>query len=251
MSENQYTFEDKKLQEDEVFSRLNEIFRYAHVGKSVNGVTHDINNFLGAVMAYTELIGLDEGLCENSRNMLEDVVEGVARCSQMLGNLTALARKDLNTSSIIDISELIHRAVGILDYSFKVDQIRLERQVDPNLPSICGETPRLQLSLGYILVNAQESLAETNDKRIRITASRVNNGISISIWNSSLPVAEDTKKTMFNPFFSTKTGSHLGMGLYMAKEILDEHGGSLTYDDQEGFVLFIPLETSFHPKQSI
>ncbi len=251
MSENQYIFNDTKLQEAEVLSRLNEIIRYAHVGISVNGVTHDINNFLGAVMAYTELISLDEGLCENSRNMLEDVIEGVVRCSQMLGNLTALARKDLNTSSIIDISELIHRALGILDYGFKVDQIRLERQVESNLPSICGETPRLQLCLGYILVNAQEALAASKDKRIRITATRINNGVKIAIWNSSLPVPEENKETMFKLFFTSKTGPHLGLGLNMAQTILVEHGGTLSYDDKEGFILFIPLETTFHPKPMV
>ncbi|NIA16378.1 MAG: hypothetical protein GWP08_20145, partial [Nitrospiraceae bacterium] len=61
------------------------LFRYGQVGRCVSSVTHDVNNVLGAIQAYSELLDLDENLSDESRRMTMQIGEGVAKCSALLG----------------------------------------------------------------------------------------------------------------------------------------------------------------------
>lgn len=248
MNQDEFVLGHEKLQDGAIQARLEELVRFAQVGSIVNGVTHDINNFLGAMMAYAEMISLDEGISEQSRSMLEDIIGSVRRSSQLLGQLTAIARPDLKSTAIIAPGALLQQAIELRNYSFKVEQIAVVQAVDRDLPSICGESARLQLCLDYLLSNAFEAVAGRTEqpRKIWIAAHRHENGIRIIFWNSNLPLgSEQINEKIFQPFYTTKTGPHLGLGLPFAKQIAQEHGGELEYVEDTGFILYLPQKTPF------
>ncbi len=234
-----------RLQDPSVRLRLEELFRFAQVGDHVNGVTHDINNFLGAMMAYTELVGMDEGLSDQSRKMMENVMTSVRRSSQLLGQLTAIARPNLHTTSIFDLADLLRCALEIRDYDFNIAQVHTTLEVDERIPSLCGEVARMQLCIGYLLSNAFEAVRPLENREIRIQATRHDEIIRIVIWNSELDILTELREKIFQPFFTTKTGQHLGLGLYCAQQIAREHGGDIRYEPDAGFLLEIPVMTPF------
>src|SRR5262245_43473890 len=71
---------------------LDDAFHLAQIGKCVDGAAHDLNNFLGAVLAYNELILMEEGIDPNTRRMLEECSVATRKASHLVATLTILAR---------------------------------------------------------------------------------------------------------------------------------------------------------------
>lgn len=227
-------------------ARLMDLFRYAEVGRCVNGVTHDVNNFLGVIMAYAELLMLEENLADEARRMLGDIIDGVTKCSRLINGVTTIARKDKASVSMTDVGGVVAITLDLRDYAFRSIQIAQERDIAPGLPSILADMPKLQMAVTYLLLNAQESLeASQAPKRVRVRVYAADGGVAVSVWDSGPIVPEDQRDRVFEPFFTTKTTPHLGLGLTMARHIAEMHDGSVSYSPQEGFVLFLPYENHF------
>ena len=82
------TIDQIDLNTDAGREKLTLLFRYAQIGRCVNSVTHDVNNYLGAIMAYAELIGLDAQLPDDSQRMIGEIVSAVRKSSDLINNLT-------------------------------------------------------------------------------------------------------------------------------------------------------------------
>ncbi len=223
--------------------RVDKLYRYAQVGLCVNGVTHDVNNFLGAMMAYAELVSLDEGLSEESRRMLNEIVSGATRCSALVNSLTDVARPERGSVSLVNVPNLLNRALILREYAMRTVGIKLERQVAEAGPSIAADLPKLQLAFIYLLFNAQESVLDQKRKVVRVSTRVKDEGIEVCVWDSGPVLDEEARSTLFEPYHTTKAGHHLGCGLAMASVYVAHHGGTLRYDPERGFVMWLPFET--------
>ena len=232
------------LQGEEARARLMQLFRYAEIGRCVNGITHDVNNDLGVIMAYAELVLLSGRLDDDERRMLTDIIEAVSKCSRIISGITAVARKEKPSVNMVDPGRLVATALELRNYALKASRIAVELQIEADLPSIVGDTPKLQLAIMYLLLNAQEALekSDASGRLLRVSVRNGEEGAEIEIWNSGSPVPEDLRESMFSPFTTTKPAPHLGLGLFMARGIAEQHDGSLTYDPERGFILYIARE---------
>lgn len=227
----------------ELRKRVRELFRYATVGSCVNGVTHDVNNYLGAMMAYAELVGLDENLSEDARGMLNQIVSASEKCSQLINGLTNVARKNISNIGVVDLHRIVQVAVMLRAYDHKVNGIKLDLEMPETLPNLIADPHPLQLALLHLLMNAQDAAADSPEKYIRVRVSQNDQAIEIEIWNSGPAMTSAEASGYFAPFVTTKDGHHLGMGLHAAEDIAKHHGGSLTYHSERGFVLALPLRS--------
>jgi len=224
--------------------RFGQLFRHAQVGRCVNGVTHDINNILGAIMAYAELAGMENDPEERGR-LLEEVVNGVIRCTELIGTLTSIARDDRPTAAILEPSRLLMDLVKLRDYAARVEHIQVETHAEERLPTIVVDRPKALLALIHLVMNAQEALAGASDpKTIRLTVKRHEAGVVFEVWNSGPPLDEAGLEVAFEPFHGTKDGHHLGYGLSAARQVAVLHEGSLSYDPGRGFILYFPSRNS-------
>lgn len=216
-----------------------QLFRYAQVGRCTNAVTHDINNLLGAAMAYAELIGLDKDLPPGARRMLGEIIEAVSKGSALIGHLTAVARSDRDTVTTVRPEELVQRAVYLRHYDLRQAKIEVNVDIAPGLPSLLVDLPKAQMALVHLLFNAQEALAQREEPRRILVEARAaeGEGAQFRIWNSAPPVPEAERGALFTPFHSTKDGFHFGYGLAAVRGIALHHGGTVTYDAAQGFLL--------------
>ncbi len=227
----------------EAQERLGRLFRYSQVGACVNSVTHDVNNFLGAILAYADLLQLSPNQPPEAKRMLEQISKAVGQSSALVSALTSIARKEKPDASMVDIRQVLNEAVMLREYDFRTAQIALQCAPDENLPSVMIDVPRVKMALIYLLNNAFEAVQGTPDARVRITAAQSHDAIEIAVWNSGEPVPEQDRARMFEPFFTTKDPAHLGLGLALAIETAQYHDGTLTYDPERGFLLSLPLSS--------
>lgn len=235
---------DKAKALPDAAARMNSIFRYAQVGRCVNGVTHDINNYLGAIMAYAELILLDEGINVEAQRMLGEIIEGASKCNALITALTAIARKDQSLESLVDPAGIAKRVLLLRAYDMRVKRIKLETRLEEPVPSIIGDAAKLQLALLYLVFNAEEAVAELPERLIRVSAYAMPGGVAAAVWNSGPPFSPEMQQQLFTPYATAKDAPHIGLGLCAAQEIATLHGGSVSYAPDTGFVLYLPLKES-------
>ncbi|HDP34479.1 MAG TPA: hypothetical protein ENN29_05150 [Candidatus Hydrogenedentes bacterium] len=222
--------------------RLQHIFRYAQVGRCVNGVTHDINNHLGAAMAYAELALMDSEVAQETQEQIEKIITAIDKCGKLVSTLTGVARPLGNNANMIDMNGLIRGVLMLRDYAFRVAKIEITTELSPDLPSPVADAPRLQLALLYVLLNIEERFAETQTKgAIAIRSYRDSNGIFVEIKSNDTPIPEEIRTVMFEPFTTSKTDCNAGMGLSLARALVQEQNGDLSYDPERGFVLRLPV----------
>lgn len=220
--------------------QLRVIYRYAQVGKCVSSVTHDINNLLGAISAYAELISLDETASEESRRMLREIIAGVGRSSALVNTLTSVARRERRDPAVISAAQLVDHVLDLRRYDIKTARIRLATNYAPGMPSIVCYRAQLELALIYLITNAIEALEAAARRDLHVSVRQSGRDAEIAIWNSGPPIETAIQERMFEPFFTTKGPGHPGLGLGLAREIVAEHGGQLEYQEERGFVITLP-----------
>jgi len=225
---------------------LMDVFRYVQVGQCVSSVTHDVNNHLGIIMAYAEILAMDLKPDAESRSMLDEIVSGVHRSSALINSLTDIARERKRPDiRVMGLDQLVSRVLDLQRYDFKVRHIELKERIEAGLPTIAMDFARLQLAFLHLISNALDALDGAEDKRAQVSVSLGEAGYRVAIWDSAPPIPEGHREAIFAPFFTTKSGAHLGLGLPAARRVIEEHGGRLAYDPEEGFVAWLPKESPF------
>ncbi len=228
------------LQSEDVQARIAQVFRYGQVGCCVNSVTHDINNYLGAMLAYAELLGLDTTLNDSSRRMVGEVMGAVKKCSELLGIFTMLARQEKPNISIADPAQIVKQVVVLRDYGLRVAQVSLECEYQESLSSIAVDTPKLMQAFVCLFMNAEEALKNEDSSQMRVKVYETEDALEYEIWNSGAPIPAADRECLYEPFFTTKAGEHLGLGLSYAKKVVELHDGTLVYDVDRGFCITLP-----------
>ncbi len=232
--------------DEALLDRMFQTLRYSQIGQSVNSVTHDVNNTLGAIMAYSELVSMEPNLSEDAQRMLGEVVQAVRKASQQLGNLTDIARPERSDVREATPAELAERTAELRRHDLKVARARLEVEVEEGLPTMRVDLPRLVHALAGLMTNAIEALPDGGGGTVRLTVRRAGDDrIGFAFWNTGMPVPAETREAMFAPLFTTKSGAHIGLGLNYAERLAAYHGGAVRYDDEQGFVMEIPVRGTF------
>lgn len=222
--------------------RLEHVFRYAQVGRCVNGVTHDINNHLGAAMAYAELALMDEGVSEETQQTLEKVLTAIDKCGKLVSTLTGVARPMSDNTNMVDLNTLVSGVLLLREYAFRVAKVEVTAALAEGLPSAVADGPKVQLALLYILLNVEEYFVSTQTKgTVAVRSYREGNGLFVEIKHSGDTIPENITATMFEPYTTNKTANNLGMGLALARSMVRTQNGDLTYEPDRGFVLRLPV----------
>ena len=229
--------------------RTQNLFRYGQVGMCVNSVTHDINNYLGAVLAYADLVALEgDTLSPDAQRMLSQISDAVQKSSAVLQTLTTIARKPRPDASLIDPASLVARVLDLRRYDFRSARIDLELKTAERICSLVVDIPALQMALLYLLTNGLEAAQDSPSPRLVVSVGSVEGsgtGINIQFKDSGPAIPDSIQKRMFDPFFTTKDNLHAGLGLTLARETARAHGGELYYDELRGVVLHLPSKTPY------
>lgn len=228
------------LTDEEWVARLTHTYRYAQVGSCVNSVAHDLNNFLGAIMAYAELIEMDVDLPPEPKRMLDDLLDAVKRSSGLVSSLTGIARGDKIDIGVIELCESARNVFKIRSYDFTSKGYELKLEAPDQPVELVGDRMKIELAIMYLLVNALDALVHGEGKRATMSVRLNGDFAEIAIWNEGEAIPADVVRQMYQPFFTTRASGHLGMGLPAALQIADLHGGTLRYVPEEGFVFSLP-----------
>jgi PAS domain S-box-containing protein len=197
------------------------------VGQLISGVAHELNNPLTAILGYTQLLE-SEKLEPRVEEFIQKLRKQAQRTQRIVQNLLSFARQHKPKRVHVDLRSVLEDTIALRDYDLKVNNILVERDFDPQMPSVIADPHQLEQVYLNIINNAADAMMEGGrggHLRINIFPE---NGNVVTAFHDSGPGIFDPKH-VFDPFYTTKgVGKGTGLGLSICYGIVKEHGGEIS-----------------------
>ncbi|WP_017732887.1 ATP-binding protein [Nafulsella turpanensis] len=178
------------------------------------------------------------------QKLSQNIQHSSARISQLVNAVKAYSHMDRSTEKeTTDIREGILNTLTLLNFKLKKKNIKVEEAIAEDLPEACVYAGELNQLWTNLIDNAIDAMPEGG--KLRISAAQENSSLKIEIEDNGEGIPEEVQEQIFDPFFTTKqVGEGSGLGLDIAKRIVDHHEGKLTLDSKPGatrFTVYLPL----------
>jgi signal transduction histidine kinase/NAD-dependent dihydropyrimidine dehydrogenase PreA subunit len=234
----------RELQETQ--DQLIQSEKLASMGQLAAGVAHEINNPLGSVLLYADLLYRELPPGDPRRDDLRLILDEARRCKNIVQALLNFARQNKVLAQATDVNRLCRETVEEVERLPLFQKVRFVWQLDPELPVIRADPAQLRQMLINLLNNAAEAMPEGGT--VTISTRRVSaggDGVEISIADTGCGIPEENLSKLFTPFFTTKPiGQGTGLGLAITYGIVKMHRGSIDVQSKVGvgttFVIRLP-----------
>ena len=221
--------------------------KLASLGKLAAGVAHEINNPLGGILIYSHLLLEDTPRESPNYDNLKKIVKETSRCKDIVKGLLEFARPKDPEMSLIDINHIVEKSLYIIESQSLFQNIRIEKDLAPDLPRIVGDGAQLQQVFMNIILNAAEAMDSDGTLSLRTELGGGGRFINIHFSDTGHGIAEEDIKRLFEPFFTTKeVGKGTGLGLAISYSIIRKHQGTIEVSSlpEQGatFVVKLPIE---------
>jgi two-component system NtrC family sensor kinase len=247
--EQQFADQARLLHQDKMIS----------LGKLAGSVAHEINNPLAGILNYIRLMikvlqrgDLTTDQLEKFKRYLALTEGETSRCSKIVSNLLAFSRKSQVEVSEFDLNELIQKCLELTDHKLTLQNVEVERRLDPNLPRITADADQIQQCIINIIFNAMDAMPRGGMLTISSLSQPDRQGVEVKIRDTGCGIAREDMPRIFEPFYTTKTeGRGVGLGLSMVYGIIDRHKGTIGVESEIGrgttFTIRLPLRASSTP----
>ncbi len=223
----------------ELQRRLQEARRAASIGAITQGIAHNLNNLLGVVLGYLDLIKTQATKPDSVRANAENLEAAVQRIVAIIRQLSSLVVKSRLPTVPCPLDALIDAAVRRFRAEHRhEDEIVVENPLGPVL--IHTHMEMFEDTVGKLLVNARESYGETHEgpRPIALRAGLVEQIgpegrlLALRVEDRGRGIDPEVRDHMFEPFISSKNTVGVGMGLTVARHALRNMGGDLVVEDR-------------------
>jgi two-component system NtrC family sensor kinase len=217
--------------------------KMASLGTLAAGVAHEINNPLGFLISNLEILkdytkrieeklSLDEKdnrmLVDDLKAMNQESLEGALRIKRIVSDLRTFSRRSETQKVLVDINQLLESVISIVwnEIKYKVTVVK-----DYQLKTgIFADPTQLSQVFLNIVINASQAIQDKGS----ISISTYENGQNVyaKITDSGCGMSQEVLAKIFDPFFSTKKST--GLGLSVSYNIIKHHGGDIKVESQPG-----------------
>jgi PAS domain S-box-containing protein len=242
--------------------RLQRAEKMESLGLLAGGVAHDLNNVLGIVVGYTEMLLMGVNKSSPMRSKLLNVMEGGQKAAAIVQDMLTLARRGVSGRNILNLNKIItdgHKSPEFANLFFRYSAVKIETDLEPDLLNISGSSVHLGKTIFNLLSNAIEAMPKGGlltiktankylDKPIRgYDEIREGDYVVLSVSDTGEGINKADLKRIFEPFYTKKVmgRSGTGLGLAVVWGTVKDHNGYINVESEEGkgstFTLYFPV----------
>ena len=222
--------------------------KLAAVGQLAAGVAHEINNPLGAIMGYAQLILEDSALSPASKAQLERIIERALGAAKVVRQLKEFAEPiDLEKVST-DVHDVIGRALSLVEPQMGLASIAVVRKYGSGLPAIDCDPDCIEQVFVNLIMNAKDAMADGGTLTISTEVSGDSQGVAVTMSDTGKGISKDHQARIFEPFYTMGKTGGTGLGLSISQRIVEDHGGRMEVESKprrgSRFTVWLPASVS-------
>jgi two-component system, NtrC family, sensor kinase len=207
--------------------------KLSSIGLLAAGIAHEVNTPIAGISSYTQMLLKETPESDRHRPILQKIEKQTFRAAEIVNGLLNFSRLNDAQFTSLDINQLIHESLALLDHQLQRNHIKVESRLSDALPPVYGNTGKLQQVFVNLLLNAQDAMPYGGE--LDIQTGMIESMIVVDISDTGIGISEENLKRIFDPFFTTKTvGKGTGLGLAVTYGIVQEHGGRIFVDSDFG-----------------
>jgi signal transduction histidine kinase len=238
--ERKQTERDKEKLQDQ----LRHADRLATIGQLSAGIAHELNEPIGSILGFAQLIQKNPNLPDQIKKDLEKIAKASLHAREVVKKLMLFARQMPPQKILVNLNQVIEEGLYFLESRCAKEGIQVVRQLAEVLPNVTADPAQMTQVLVNIVVNAIQAMPQGGQLTIQTKAS--SSSVLLSIEDTGIGMEEKVIKQIFLPFFTTKDiGKGTGLGLAVVHGIVTSHGGSIQVESKvhEGtrFIIKLPI----------
>lgn len=262
------TLESRVAQKSAELRRIHEQMlqteKMASIGKLAAVVAHEINNPLAGILTYAKLLRKwlaklpepqtpqEQARAEEIRSSLELIESESRRCGEIVRNLLMFARAAPMNLEYAQLNQVADRCLRLVAHQLELANVQLEKDLHPDLPLVYCDASQVEQVLLALVMNAIEAMPHGGVLTVRSSMDAAAGTVSLQVRDDGIGIPRENFPRLFEPFFTTKEGSHgSGLGLAVAKGIVERHGGHMEVTSEVGrgttFIVTLPIQATPAP----
>jgi PAS domain S-box-containing protein len=227
--------------------------KFESIGTLAAGVAHEVKNPLQTILmglAYLDRTAPSQD--ENIGMVLTDMRDAVKRADTIVRELLTLSAAAQITMGNEDFDAVVEKSLWLVNYEVNAARIRVQRDLAKNLPPVLMDRTRIEQVFLNLFLNAIQAMPQGGALTVRthkmvwteaegrgeMAGGQISPGDTVvvaEVRDTGVGIPEQNLRRGFDPFFTTKpVGSGTGLGLAVARQIIDMHGGLLNLRNAEG-----------------
>lgn len=233
--------ESKKLE-----NQLINTEKLASMGTLAAGVAHEINNPIGIILGFVDLL-LEK--CEKNSQSYQDlktIERHGLHCKAVVENLLRFARHGEGLYEYCDINEPIRNMMDVVKHSLDMNDIELRLSLAPDLPEVKGDLRQMQQVILNLVNNAAAAMKNGGILWISSALDANNEKVVVVVRDNGHGIPTEYMDKIFDPFFTTKSeGEGTGLGLSVSHGIITKYEGTISCESNTANSGNNPKGTSF------
>jgi signal transduction histidine kinase len=207
--------------------------RLATIGQLAAGVAHELNEPLGNILGFAQLVSKSSELSPQLTQDVGKIINASLHAREVVKKLIIFARQMPTKKSKLNLNQIVEEGLYFFESRCAKEGIELVRKFSINLPEITADPTQLHQVLVNLVVNAIQAMPDGG--KLTIETLSKDGYISLIVEDTGAGMSDEILRQIFNPFFTTKeVGEGTGLGLSVVHGIVSSHGGIIKADSAVG-----------------
>ena len=223
-------------------AQITESEKLASIGQLVGGAAHELNNPIAAMMGYSDLL-LNTSLDPQQHDLVSKIGQHIRRTKSLVASLISFAKPGYATMGPVDMNTIVRTAVKLSQPQWKTQNVELRTVLQPELPSVLGDSSQLLQICVQLLNSAIHALSRQGRSVLMVTAEHKDGVVTIHIFDAGTPLSTTEAKTALTENgVRNSTQPISGLDLSACQGILQQHRGRLAWQEDGSSATSIRVE---------
>ncbi len=220
-------------EQDRLYAKLRHADRLATIGQLASGVAHELNEPLGGILGFAQLLAKTSRLTRQARADIAKIEASALHAREIIRQLMTFARQTPPRDVRVNVNRLVKESAGIWLPRCEAEGVRVEYAFDESIPEIVADDGQLRQVITNLVVNAVQAMPDGGP--LRIETAREGEWIRLEVIDAGLGIPSKILPRIFDPFFTTKdVDQGTGLGLSVVHGIVTGHEGKITVESIPG-----------------
>jgi len=221
--------------------------RLATIGQLAAGVAHELNEPLGNILGFAQLVKKSSGIPEQAGHDIDKIIAASLHAREVIRKLMLFARQMPPKKTSVNLNKIVEDGLYFLESRCARAGINLVRSLASDLPEITADPSQLHQVLVNLIVNSIQAMPEGGNLVIRTCFD--NSHVCLVVEDTGTGMSDEVLRQIFIPFYTTKEiDQGTGLGLPVVHGIVTAHRGSITVESKVNcgtrFEIRLPVSVS-------